>query len=369
MRTYTLKHAIVDLGFIDACCYFGELSMGEGAKEFLLDSIGYIETLVMNGSIAGGAVDPHRNAKLLHRLGEIRGLLWQIPIPHALSEAINRVINFATGDEDFACKIIQYDDMPEPKEHQLSDNQRAVTLETGGNGDDAWSLEFAHSIGAPHLGVLDVWRRLGALTEEEIQEEISKGAVAPNELEVEPKMTVGSEGQEPGSQAGHSPVFPESYDQFNPNGKRGRREWTPEQRTVQAERARNRRKAKPPFDSDLPDVKADWKAGMPFDQIGSKYGCSGGHIRNFLKKHGINPNRGRHSQRRNQVVEQAESLPPQESALKSTPITTEEWPGIQQMLASGKSREAIAGDYDVSVDALNAFIAERLAEVRKRYAN
>jgi hypothetical protein len=43
-------------------------------------------------------------------------------------------------------------------------------------------------------------------------------------------------------------------------------------------------------------------------------------------------------------------------------LETTDWPEIQRMLAAGRSREAIAGDYEVTVEHLDDFIAERLRE-------
>ncbi len=50
---------------------------------------------------------------------------------------------------------------------------------------------------------------------------------------------------------------------------------------------------------------------------------------------------------------------------KPQPIDAEEWPDIQQMLASGRTREAIASDYDVPVAELNRFIERQLEAARE----
>jgi hypothetical protein len=241
---------------------------------------------------------------------------------------------------------------------------------------------------------------------------------------------------------------PLSFNPFNPNGKRGRREWTPEQRAIQAERAKGQKK--PPFDDDFEAVKADFDAGLPMDAIGRKYGCSGSHIRNFLKKHGIDPRRGAGNHRGREPMPQHEvetiiaekakgttaaeigemigrdphvvdqkygalkkaGLVPQEhltpEALEArkkaqnelvaekmrayhagpreaeeeesdphlmpedesepviepapepepaNPLAASDWPDVRDMLDEGRSLAAIAGDFDVTVDHLERFIA------------
>ena len=101
-------------------------------------------------------------ARLLHDIGWVRGLLWKVPIPHAVSEAMSRIIRFVTGDKDFPCRLTDgAETTAEPKEHQLSEHQRDIITLTASQGDDARGAVFAHSLGASHVGVLDVWRRLG----------------------------------------------------------------------------------------------------------------------------------------------------------------------------------------------------------------
>jgi hypothetical protein len=115
-------------------------------------------------------------------------------------------------------------------------------------------------------------------------------AAGPAQAEQQPEPTALQAAPETGAEP---PVVPPStaFNPFNPNGKRGRREWTPEQRAEQAERARNRHKDRRPFDSDMEAVKAEFESGLSLDRIGGKYHCSGSHIRNFLIKHGIDPRR------------------------------------------------------------------------------
>ena len=192
--------------------------------------------------------------------------------------------------------------------------------------------------------------------------------------------------------------------------------WSPERRAAASERAKGRRK--PPFDSDLESVKADFETGMSTGSIAAKWNCSDAHIRNFLMRNGIDPRRTARQDReveikstsvdedhigedvQNTIVspdmsveaEIVEDLPsqieeptkPNESdqiEIAPMPITvkpyrpdpwdtaelsSDDWPDIQKLLAGGISREAIAGDYDVPIKTLNAFIEWELEAARQR---
>jgi hypothetical protein len=203
----------------------------------------------------------------------------------------------------------------------LSDDQRDKILNTALE-DDAVSADFAESIGASHRGVLEHWRNLGAIDSDEVEADLKAAKIeaatesneaAPSHREepigvpvpetpaAQPESApevAAAEQPEPAGAGERPPSEPPSaiaasFNPFNPNGKRGRREWTPEQRAAQSERARAMQLSKPPLvpDDAFESVRADWEAGTSFDAIGRKYGCSGGHIRNFLKKHGVDPRR------------------------------------------------------------------------------
>ena len=51
---------------------------------------------------------------------------------------------------------------------------------------------------------------------------------------------------------------------------------------------------------------------------------------------------------------------------KPSPLSTDDWPDIQRMLATSRSRESIASDFDVPVEDLNEFIEEQLQAARAR---
>lgn len=182
--------------------------------------------------------------------------------------------------------------------------------------------------------------------------------------------------------------------------------------------------------NDLPSVRARFEAGESMQAIGNSYDCSGQTVVNFLRRHGVDTIRqkdrseaksgGRPPLTREQVGtivnEKAKGTPSKAigemidrsqhavdvkySELKkagkveafapiedsagddaapaviesprgkwnAAPIEPEEWPDIQKMLATGRSREQIASDYDVPVHTLNDFIEVRLREAKDRLA-
>ncbi len=100
------------------------------------------------------------------------------------------------------------------------------------------------------------------------------------------------------------------------------------------------------------------KAGESYAKIGFTYKCSDQSVRNFLAFHGID----------------ARALKPDESAEKPKEVpewigkreeTAQWYPGdwqeIQQMVKTGIHLRTIAGDYGVTVNELNQFIAENEA--------
>jgi hypothetical protein len=469
MTGYTIKTAVVDLGFIDGYCRTEDMPSDDGMFECVLHCLdGMIDYVIDGRVLAGDSQDAKTTARFLHDLGFIRGWLWTKPIPHAISEAFSRVIDFATGNE-FAERLTCHETTTEPKSSQLSEDQRDKMFTAGENGDDCASKEFAESIGASHEGVVNSWQRFGVFNKEEAEQEL-KGDAEP---------------QTPATDAvTDTPTA--VFNPHNPNGKRGRRQWTDAQRAEASERAKGQKK--PPFDEHFAEVKADFDAGMSPGAIGNKWNCSDGHIRNFLTKNGIDPRRpkvsisayqptpreeyewtdesraklfelldqgmtwkdiGDHLRRTPSACRSmhallvkegmappkkppadatpalnAEDIPEVQKMLdrdssydeigewfgcdaeavrqfcqdnklipkhlqekasrdyelrqanqpriavpprwKADPIDPNDWPDIQQMLATGRSREAIAGDYDVPVEDLNAFIAERLESARKR---
>lgn len=278
MSKYTAKNALVDLGFIDG--YFHEadnVPKHWGMWEALLDALQRLEEYAIYGHLTEHSGDAASYARFLHDLGFLRGLIWSHPISSAVSEALGRVIAFVTDNDHFPCQLLAgCGETAEPVDLRLSDEQRQRLLNGTKTDDDPTTAEFARLIGATYPAVLDYWRKLGAISGEEMEEELKATDQAKHQAVDEATL--------PKSNLASRDVNP-----FNPSGKRGTREWTAEQRAAQSERARGQKK--PPFDEQLDAVKADWEAGLTFRAMGRKYGCSEQHIRNFLTRHGIDPRR------------------------------------------------------------------------------
>lgn len=395
MPNYTMKNAIVDLGFIEAYARVTHLPGDDIWFDAFLDALGRVEVFVRAGHLLGGHSSPADLSAFLYDIGFLRGSIWNDKIPYSISEAIKNVIALVSGHHD------QYTDRPEPKEEMLSDSDRDVLLNAAEQGECLFSIPLRGGISATQDAIVRYTaQELGAADFREAKEwseqatREHEAARDPEAVESAPDGTGGEppppiKDAEPNAPiASNAPEQSFPVNPFNPNGKRGQRDWTPEQRAEAAERARNQHKEKPPLDSDLEAVKADWEAGVPFAQIGRKWNCSDAHIRNFLKKHGINPNRGRANPKAIEqpapdaaeadmatavaTIEEEEAadfpaaitLP--EPASTPSPLDPDDWPDIQQMLATGKSRQAIASDYDVLVDDLNAFIEAQLKATQER---
>lgn len=379
MPQYTIKNVTLDIGFVS-----GYLRAHAGQAvlfEAMVDALDRADARILVAKLTStGELHEEDLRCLLSELGFIRGLIWLTPTHDACSDAMDRLIEFLVeGAVDWYQLPRPW--RPRPDEPLVTDQQRDQA-----NCAYLESVETAAS--ELELPTAVIERIVHPKVKEDVDRYRNQNDRAAH-ADIRPSAAITPTAE------GFTPSQIESPNPFNPNGKRGRREWTPEQRAAQAERARNRHNDMPPFDSDLEAVKADWEAGTPFDKIGSKWGCSGSHIRNFLTKHGIDPRRGRVkrggesplTETEHQVVvegetathgpvaelDEGEPVAPKRHASdspasrwKPSPIDSAEWPDIQQMLADGRSREAIASDYDVPVQDLDDFIQARLQEGRKR---
>jgi hypothetical protein len=284
VSTYTKKNALIDLGFIDGCVQ-EHLHDDSASSKYVRDVLDRMGQGVTNDDI----VSPD----LIYDLGIIRGAMWLKPLPGAYSLAMDRLMEFLVeGKADWY-------QLPQPftgREHEdpvLSEELRDdIQADYVCEGRD-YAIELAKLAGFDEEFIIDrivpPKCRDGA---------VDRGARRPDsEHSPAESMALPHPEHEPDAAPKSDIAAEPSNDQptvfipITPNGKRGRRVWTPERRSAQAERAKNQHRAKPPFDRDLEAVKADWEAGLPFSHIGRKYGCSDGHIRNFLKKHGIDPRR------------------------------------------------------------------------------
>ncbi|MCE9567408.1 MAG: hypothetical protein K8U57_35860 [Planctomycetes bacterium] len=431
VSTYTAKQVLVDLGFIDGYLHETDhLPRDWCMFETLFDALQRIEEYALEGHLTGCPPTQSSYARFLHDLGFLRGLIWSQPISSAVSEAIGRVIGFATSSDDFPCRLLDgCGDKAEPSELRLSDEQRHTAGETAISGKDAHTAEFAVSIGATHHGVLDHWRKMGAMTRAEVEEEL-KGATSPLVPADQTSTEPGTQREEARLPEYHAiprdeyewkpwqkqklaemKLAGKSYEEIeavigkNPSQCRGM--WAVERKKLDLATPET------PASEHDPDplLPSGWRQSQ-LDKL-VEVRLAGGSNHDASKATGMKPQKCSmmwrwEKKRRGLEVGDVDPEPagdddaqaPSDSDVcvvsvkpdvfemltattddttpeaaghapadrwKPSPIDVAEWPDIQRMLATGRSREAIAGDYDVPVGDLDDFIADRLWETQERH--
>lgn len=423
---YTARKALVDFGFVNGWLYGDALPDDDFLFETLLETMGRISDYATSGALEKSPADPYAFAKFIYDVGKLRGLLWSHPIPQAVSEALGRLLRFVTGCEEFPCLLIGHESSSESKAEMLSDGARDALLHAASEGKCLFRLGLCGGVDATQDAIVRyTCQGLGATDFAEAKEwseearrewevEQKAGAAEPAVESTKAKVAPPQDDAEPDSTAVPQALALDlSVNPFNPSGKRGTREWTPEQRETQANRARGQKK--PPFDSDFDSVKGDFDAGMSTGAIGKKWGCSDTHIRNFLTRHGVDPRRSKNSPRAEvseehetgQNAQESESLGenqaqqpqaldvesdagnvfelidedeeqadgeaavsepdldsrritvslPGRAGMVDRQLTDSDWPDIKEMLSRGRDQKAIASDYDVDPEDLHFFIA------------
>src|SRR4051794_37127117 len=100
MSTYTMKHVLVDVGFVDGYLHEPDnLPNDWGMFDSALDAIDRISKYAID-HLLSEAQPRDGYGIFLHDVGFLRGLLWKHPLSAAASDAMNRVIGFVT-DSDF----------------------------------------------------------------------------------------------------------------------------------------------------------------------------------------------------------------------------------------------------------------------------
>jgi hypothetical protein len=297
---YGAKRAIADLGFIEAYSRMANLPGNDIWFEAFMEALNRIEAFVHKGYLLNGGASPEELSGFLYDVGFMRGSIWNDKIPYAVSETLKSVVDFLTGHAAW-CSI-----RPEPKEEMLSDHARDVLSYEASEGRCLFRPGLGGEIDAtPEAVSRYVQQELGAMDRNEAEQwaeearqkweaEQPSQPLAPSadlsQAEAAPTEEVSAQAES----LSQPHVVSQPVNPFNPSGKMGRREWTPEQRAAQAERAKNYAKEHPLIrDDQLDEVKADFESGMSWSKIGRKLGCSGGNVRNFLKKHGVDVIRDR----------------------------------------------------------------------------
>jgi hypothetical protein len=87
MTQYTVKNAILDLGFVDGCLQQHLQTDGAIAK-YLWEALDRIGQRILMKSLSSG--------QMLYDPGIIRGAMWLTPMPGAYSDAMDRLMEFFT---------------------------------------------------------------------------------------------------------------------------------------------------------------------------------------------------------------------------------------------------------------------------------
>lgn len=386
MTDYTTKNALVDLGFVDGFLRMYDMPDDDIMFDCVLDALDRIDSHVASGALFVVAPMDHKaESRFLHDLGFIRGMLWKQKTPHAVSEAITRVIGFATSSSGRLRSALAVEQRFEAEADRLSDDQREAVLTAGENAQDSSSAQFAESIGASQLGVLTYWCRIGAMTQDEVQEEIQASTPAPalepvshiSEVvpsaqsipadqvgkvrELSETMTDEEVGNELGVSRDTVIRFRKKHGIEKENGPReGRTRWEYQWQPWQKQK--------------LIEMKL---AGHSYGEIAAVVGktasqCSGMWFWE-KKKLKTAPESGSAVQAVPELVAAVTAIAPADVPVddtparvtvsapgwEPTPIDPADWPDIQRMLAAGRTKEAIAGDYDVPTADLERFVAEQ----------
>lgn len=386
---YTAKEALIDFGFIDGYFRVANFYFDDHQDLFWL-VLDRLEEHVTRGLIGPEIPQPTAYARFLHDLGCLRGMLWTKPASSAVSEAFDRVIRFATGNDEFPVQLLNGGDTTqEPVEDQLSDEQRHQSAQAAEAGEGVHTPEYAAAIGASHRGVLEHWRRQGAWCQDEVEEEIKAAADAPKSpAEVDNGATESASPKAwntlSDDQADIVRQMAESMTDDEIAADRGvSRDTVLRFRKKHGiEKSRGPREGKTRWEyqwepwqkQKLIEMK---QAGASYSEIGTAIGktpsqCSGMWFWEKKKlevadaeipKTSVEPEPTKPA---NATVSAVIVSPA--ARWTPSPLNADDWPDIQRMLADGRSRETIAYDYDVPTDMLNTFIAERLAETRERHA-
>lgn len=276
---YSIEQAIVEFGFIDGfvreTCSADDTS--DDTFEYCLDALDQIRIYITSDNFSDRACGGTEYRYFLLRIGFIRGLIWLKPLPIAVCEALDRVTQFCIANPDRPNLAQRMIDRPEPEADHLSLGDHDQIRCDAIDGVDTTSPEYAAAMGRSPEGIECFWKSNGI---DYANLDPSTPAAAPAAADDPP--AVSSKEMAELAALADRPVV---------SFKKSKREWTDEQRAAQAERARGQKK--PPFDEHFKVVKADFDAGVSLSVIGQKYHCSGGHVRNYLMKHGIDPRRAK----------------------------------------------------------------------------
>lgn len=370
---YDARKVIVDLGIIDGYVrtYCSGTDISEVTFEPTWNALDQVEKYVREAPLHSRDLSDLTYRGFLHDLGFIRGVLWQVPLPDFISEAMARVINFfaehdkslpqqpaaptpceptsdfvSEQDRDFARRAIEagipVEEIAEELVLSPHEVERIATPEPTPIAVQVASTdEDGHGLSDDQVEIV---RELSeTMTDDEIAEHLGVS-----------RHTVFRFRGRHGIEKSQGP-------------REGRTRWEYQWEPWQKEA--------------LVEMKL---AGKSYSEIGKAIGktssqCSGMWFweKKKLEKRAAEADGPVPEDGLATADTPSPSPEPQATAVtipapadrwKPSPLSEDDWPDVQQMLASGRSREAIAGDFEVPVEDLNNFIAAKLEAARARHA-
>lgn len=381
MAKYGENNCIVDLGFVDGC-----IRGNAPSDSTFFDCILHVLEEMEDDAVSG----KYASKKLIHNLGFVRGILWKAPMPGAYSDAMDRLMEYLVEG------AVEWYQLPQPftgREHEdpvLSDELRdEIYTEYSIEGRES-AAEMAKAAGfdaemidrAVHPKVRKVFEPT-VNTESGPEPSPEPGNIAdPLVARAEPDATSIPEDELAAPVQDRSQCEMHSPEETTQSFAASSSSWTREHKRI------------------LREMKLSGK--FSWKQIAERLGrttsqCSGmWHWEKQKLELGaaahsgddgavdVPPNEPEKIVAKAPVSQELEAEQPDLSSetpalsasIQPAPILTREdsiildaeWPDIQRMLATGSSREKIAGDYDVTVGELNAFIDRKIREVRERIA-
>lgn len=339
MPQYTIKNALVDLGFIDG--YVTE----NATKNFQLlrEALDRLDSALVEHGTDSTANPFILCRRVIHDLGYLRGLLWNVPLHDAYSDAMDRLMEY------FVEGGVEWYKLPYP--YRCTPDDLLVTDEQRDSVNSAY-------IEGPGVAAEETGLPLEVV--ERIVHPRTKAAMPPLDAPTpEPPVSPPVPACDSPTDSAPEPPVPEHE---SPAGEREGSNGQSEGEIV--ERIR--------------ELAAQ---GWTDKMIVGEVGFSVPRICVIRKANGILPGSKQRKAAGEPLVQEEADDPPAveppetaepeqpEPSWDFQPLDPEDWPDIQRMLAGSRTREGIASDYDVPVEHLNAFIEERLREGRERRAS
>lgn len=143
MSSYSTKKALVDLGFVNGYFFSRPSNIDyDGWHECLMDALERIEQTAIKGSMLEANPSEADYRQFLYDLGSIRGWAWQKAVSDAVSEALDRLINFFSGSLQVTEIVFAPPKPIEPIEKKVSDEVRHEIRDAYGKYPEVTSISM-----------------------------------------------------------------------------------------------------------------------------------------------------------------------------------------------------------------------------------